>query len=46
MMAPICSLSAVTVCHQAPDAHYFILIRIAAVVCKPARNSPRFFAKA
>lgn len=34
MMAFICSFSAVTVCHQAPDACYFLLIRIAALVCK------------
>lgn len=30
----------VTECHQDPDAHYFIVIRITALVCKPARNSP------
>lgn len=28
MMAPICSFSAVRVCHQAPDAHCFVLIKL------------------
>lgn len=44
MMAPTCSFSAVSVCHQAPDAHCFLLVKLPALLHRPTRNSPWLFA--
>lgn len=44
VMAPICNFSAVSECHQAPDADCFVLIKLPALVHRPTRKSLWLFA--